>query len=241
MKNKIGWCNLTFNPVWGCRNDCPYCYARAMAKRFWKQRYMEECDYHFKLHPNWVWTGDHLTGLRDFVPTWLESNFNKKLPKSPQRIFVGSMSEIAHWREEWVEKVIEKTKLYPQHIFQFLTRYPEIYNEWIWPKNCWLGVTITREKDFERGIPYLFITSCNVTFVSIEPILEYINPGPFSNANIDWVILGAETGNRKDKIIPKKEWIENIVNYCKWNNIPIYLKDNLKEIYPEEIKMFPQK
>jgi protein gp37 len=135
---------------------------------------------------------------------------------------------------------LEKIKQYPQHIFQFLTRYPEVYDRHIFPKNCWLGVTITREKDFERGIPYLFITSCNITFVSIEPILEYINPGPFSNANIDWVILGAETGKRKGKITPKKEWIENIVDYCKRAKIPIYLKDSLKNIYLEEIKEFPK-
>jgi len=196
--------------------------------------------HHWKKHPTWAWTGDYLSGLKDFKLTFLRAQFDKKLPQKAQKIFVGSMSEIADWEDGWLEKVLEKVKLYPQHIFQFLTRYPEVYDRYIFPKNCWLGVTITREKDFERGIPYLFITSCNITFVSVEPILEYINPRPFSNANIDWVILGAETGNRKDKIIPKGEWVENIVNYCKWNNIPVYLKDSLKEIYPEEIKMFPE-
>ncbi|GAH27769.1 unnamed protein product, partial [marine sediment metagenome] len=50
----------------------------------------------------------------------------------------------------------------------------------------------------------------------------------------------AETGNRKNKIIPKKEWIENIIDYCKRDKIPIYLKDSLKDIYPEEIKEFPK-
>ncbi len=108
---------MTFNPCWGCLNHCEYCYARRIAKRFWKQRYMEECNYQFKLHPDWVWTGDHLSGLKDFKPTWLESKYAKKFPRKPQRIFVGSMSEIAHWREEWVEKVIEKVKLYPSISF----------------------------------------------------------------------------------------------------------------------------
>jgi len=239
MKNKIGWCNTTWNPVWGCLNNCEYCYARKIAKRFWKKIWMIEANHQWKEHPTWAWTGDHLSGLKDFKPTFLRSQFDKEFPKKTQKIFVGSMSEIAYWEDRWVEKVLEKVKLYPQHIFQFLTRYPEVYDRHIWPKNCWLGVTITREKDFERGIPYLFITSCNITFVSVEPILEYINPRPFSNANIDWVILGAETGNRKEKIIPKKDWVENIVNYCKWNNIPVYLKNSLKIIYPIEIKEFP--
>ena len=239
MKNKIGWCNLTFNPVWGCNNHCEYCYARKLNKRFWAKMIEVESNYHHKKLQSWALSGEELRNFHDFKPTFLNSQYYKKFPQKPQRIFVGSMSEIYYWKDEWLEKVLEKVKLYPQHIFQFLTRYPEVYDRYIFPKNCWLGVTITREKDFERGIPYLFITSCNITFVSIEPILEYINPGPFSNANIDWIIVGSETENRKGKIIPKKEWIENIVNYCKWNNIPIYLKDSLKNIYPEKIKMFP--
>ena len=40
MKNKIEWCNLTFNPVWGCNNrsECKkYCYARIFAKRFYRK------------------------------------------------------------------------------------------------------------------------------------------------------------------------------------------------------------
>ena len=240
MKNKIGWCNTTWNPVWGCNNHCEYCYARKIAKRFWAKMIEIERDYHFKKHQSWAWTGDQLRDLHDFLPTWLEAQFDKKFPKKTQKIFVGSMSEISYWEDRWLEKVLEKVKLYPQHIFQFLTRYPEVYDRHIFPKNCWLGVTITKEKDFERGTPCLFVTSCHITFVSVEPILEYISPRPFSNANIDWVILGAETGNRKGKIIPKKEWVEDIVNYCRYKDIPVYLKDSLKEIYPVEIKEFPE-
>lgn len=250
MKNKIGWCNTTWNPVWGCNNrrECKkYCYARVFAKRFGRKRAKAEykdyiCDVNSGEDVYDVLRAVDLLEqrLKFFIPTFMDSQFYKKLPIKPQRIFVGSMSEIAHWENEWMTKVLDKIKIYPQHTFQFLTRYPEVYDRYIFPKNCWLGVTITREKDFERGIPYLFITSCNITFVSVEPMLEYINPGPFSNANIDWVILGAETGKRKGKIIPKKDWVENIVNYCKWNNIPIYLKDSLKNIYQEKIKMFPK-
>ncbi|MBA7546394.1 hypothetical protein ES705_38784 [subsurface metagenome] len=247
MKNKIGWCNLTFNPVWGCKNvrGCnEYCYARIFAKRFYKK--MSDIEFEPYLHfanPEDIDNSYNVLNnrLRNFVPTFLYYKFDKKFPKKPQKIFIGSMSEIAHWEVEWVNAVLRKIKQYPQHIFQFLTRYPEVYYRYIFPENCWLGVTITREKDLERGFPYLFITSRNIIFISIEPILEYINPGSFSNANIDWVILGAETGKRKGKIIPKKDWIENIVNYCKCSNIPVYLKDSLKGIYPENIKMFPQK
>lgn len=228
MKNKIGWCNLTFNPVWGCRNNCPYCYARAMAKRFWKQRYMEECDYHFKLHLNWVWTGDHLSGLKDFKPTFLESKFDKKFPKKPQRIFVGSMSEIEFWREDWMLKVLERIKDNSRHTFQFLTKHPEVYRRYVFPKNCWLGVTITDNNYYSFEYQRFMKTNpYNLHFICFEPLLESRYTISIDLKGIDWVILGAESGNRKGKILPGLDPVLAIIRYCQKNKIPIYVKDNI--------------
>jgi len=244
-KNKIGWCDITWNSVWGCLNNCKYCYARKISKRFWNQMYRNEFNYYYKKHPGWVWTRDQLGGLWNFKPTFLESQFDKKFPKKPQKIFVGSMSEIAHWKKEWIEKVIEKTKEYPQHAFQFLTRNPEIYSKYEFPKNCWLGITITKENDFYNDIwalvKFLEINykDNNIKYISFEPLLSKIYSYKYLK-HFDWVIVGTETGNRKGKVIPKKEWIENIVDYCRDNNIPVYLKDSLKNIYPAEIKEFPE-
>ena len=240
MKNKIGWCSMTWNPVRGCLNNCEYCYARIIAKRFWIEMYNIELKHYYKKHPTWAWTGDHLSGLKDFKPTFLEAQFDKKLPDSSQKIFVGSMSEIYYWEPEWIEKVIDKIKQYPRHIFQFLTKHLEVYDKWIWPKNCWLGVTITREKDFDKqNNSFYFYGGNHITFFSFEPLLESINSRYLNNSYIDWVITGAETANRSGKIIPKKEWIKIIVDYCRDNVIPIYLKDSLRNIYPERIKEFP--
>ena len=40
----------------------------------------------------------------------------------------------------------------------------------------------------------------------------------FYFSKIDWIIIGAETGNRKEKIIPKKEWIKCILENAKSEN-----------------------
>lgn len=206
---------------------------------------MIECDHYVKKHPGWVWTGDQYTGLIDFKQTFLESQFDKKLPRKPQRIFVGSMSEIYYWQEEWIEKVIEKVKQYPQHTFQFLTKYPGVYSPWVWPENCWLGVTITKNpKDGESGrwdyYEYKQHNKSNLKFVCFEPLLMDMQLIYFLNLEgIDWVIVGAETGRRRDRIIPKIEWVKRIIDECRMRKIPVYLKDSLKNIYPEEIKMFP--
>lgn len=250
MKNRIGWCNLTFNPVWGCLNNCEYCYARIFANRFGGRRAFWEMKYKYKNY----FMGDDISEywelknrLKDFKLTFSERKFNKKLPKKPQRIFVGSMSEIYYWKTEWIERVIEKVKQSPQHTFMFLTKYPEIYNEWVFPKNCWLGITITHIPKYEDGNRWDFNGFIrnekinNLKFVSFEPLLGDIHPYTYLNFDreIDWIIFGAESGNRKDRVIPKREWMEDIINHCKYRNIPVYLKDNLKEIYPVEMKEFP--
>ena len=247
MKNKIGWCNTTWNPVWGCLNHCEYCYARKIANFRYKRMVEIEINHYWKKHPTWAWTGDHLSGLKDFRPTFLEAQFDKKFPQKAQKIFVGSMSEIYYWKDEWLKKVLEKVKLYPQHIFQFLTRYPEVYSKYDFPKNCWLGVTIThipKYKDDNRWDFNSFIRNekiNNLKFVSFEPLLGDVHSYTYLNFDkeINWVIFGAETGNRRNKIIPKREWMEDIINHCKYRNIPVYLKDSLKEIYLVEIKEFP--
>ncbi|GAH34422.1 unnamed protein product, partial [marine sediment metagenome] len=218
MKNKIGWCNTTWNPVWGCLNKCPYCYAIKINKRFWAKMIEIERDYHFKKHQSWAWTGDQLRDLHDFKPTFLEAQFNKKFPKKPQRIFVGSMSEIYYWEDEWLEKILEKVKQYPQHIFQFLTKDPLAYLDYEFPQNCWLGLTITDNKyysfeyqKFMKANPY------NLHFICFEPLLESRYTISIDLEGIDWVILGAESGNRKGKILPGLDPVLAIVRYCQKN------------------------
>ena len=76
------------------------------------------------------------------------------------------------------------------------------------------------------------------TFVSVEPILESfldksVDGGVASL--VDWAIIGAETGNRKDKVIPKKAWIDGIVRQFHEQGKPVLMKDSLKEIWGEDI------
>jgi hypothetical protein len=47
------------------------------------------------------------------------------------------------------------------------------------------------------------------------------------------VICGQETGNRKDKIEPKREWVEDLIDQADAHQIPIFLKNNLRVIAPE--------
>jgi len=243
MRNKIGWCSMTFNPVWGCLNNCEYCYARKIANFRYKQMAEKEIDeiYGGSIDGNSLnaYYEEKKDDIKNFKPTFLYSQFKRKFPKKPQRIFVGSMSEIYYWNNRWMTDVLDKTELYPQHTFIFLTKFPEIYSMFMFPDNCWLGVTITNNKDAYSEFRIAPENKDRIFFICIEPMLDYIPIDCIDYA--DWVIIGAETGNREGKVIPKNYWVEAIVSYCRDNCIPLYLKDSLKEIYPVEIKEFPKK
>jgi len=44
------------------------------------------------------------------------------------------------------------------------------------------------------------------------------------------IIIGAETGKRKDKVVPKREWIEKIVAECDSTGVAVFMKESLRTI-----------
>nr|DAL85205.1 MAG TPA: Protein of unknown function (DUF5131) [Caudoviricetes sp.] len=59
--------------------------------------------------------------------------------------------------------------------------------------------------------------------------------------DIDWVILGAETGNRKNKVKPERAWVESIVTACRTASIPVFMKDSLVAVWGGPlVREFPQ-
>jgi len=199
VKTSIGWAEWTWNPMIGCYNNCHYCYARRMNDRF-------------KWIKNW--------NKPKFFPERLIEPYEKK---SPAIIFVGSMCDLfgPNVKEEWIYKTIEVARENPRHTFMFLTKNPERYIDFVFPKNCMLGITIVDQKAFNRyaeTIRHLSLCFKNKLFASIEPIQGPFNPDCLHL--FDLVIIGAETGRNAPQ--PSPEWIRSIDH----NNI--YYKKSLK-------------
>jgi len=155
--------------------------------------------------------------------------------KKPQNTFVCSMADLfGEWvPDEWIEEVFEACGKAPQHRYLFLTknpgRYIKLEGKEILPKgnNFWYGSTIVNE------ISEYFYSGSHNTFISIEPI-----SGAFQKCLIleaKWVIVGAETGNRKGRTIPKREWIEGVLENCRKHGVPIFMKNNLLDIWQEAL------
>lgn len=158
--------------------------------------------------------------------------------KKPKRIFVCSMADLfGGWvPDEWIEAVFDVCRQNPQHEYLFLTKNPGRYylmgSKGKLPTktdmtHLWFGTTITNN---DEGY---FFSAVHNTFLSIEPILAAFsyteNP-----IRVDWVILGAETGNRKDKYVPTKACVLNILKSCDVSNVPVFMKESLAPIVGEE-------
>lgn len=241
MENtKIDWCDSTWNPVTGCLHACEYCYARRIAERFGRK----------PLHPG-VDTLEHpyvLNGRKQpypfgFNPTFHRYKLNEYIGKQGRNIFVCSMADLfGDWVPEiWIEEIIATCEKAPQHNYLFLTKNYKRYGEHVVPKreNMWYGVSVTKESQVDSYDTFL---STAYTFASIEPILEDIKPYKHKGLFriMDWIIVGVETGRRKDKGVPKRKWIEDIVNVCTETGTPIFMKSSLADIWGEPlIQEFP--
>lgn len=111
----------------------------------------------------------------------------------------------------------------PQHVFQILSKRPKGFSRFKFPKNVRLDTSIATNADAHRIDDLLDSGLNSLKFVSIEPIHGNID---HDLLGLDWIIIGAETGNTKDKIIPEKIRIKNLTAYGKSHGILIFVKDN---------------
>lgn len=254
-KTKIDWADYTWNPVTGCKHDCSYCYARKMSARFSGDvrlnKTSEQCQCDNGLYvlekPFMTRTNRALNYPFGFEPTLHKYRFDwPEKVKNGRNIFVCSMADLfGSWvPDEWIEMVFNACDKYSQHNYMFLTkkpgRYSELYNTGRLVKrdNMWYGFSVTNNGNEGFG------AEGYNTFVSVEPLLEdleYFNIANFPIAN--WVIIGAETGNRKNKVIPKIEWIKKILAHCNKYKIPVFMKESLIPIVGQDnmIQEFPEK
>jgi protein gp37 len=103
------------------------------------------------------------------------------------------------------------------------------------PNNVWLGVSIPNYSQHWRWAEVLKIQG-KIHFVSFEPLV-HIEEYP---ENADWIIVGRLTGHGK-RCQPKPMEIQWLVDEARKRNTPVFLKNNLKDIWPGPlIQEFPK-
>ena len=169
-----------------------------------------------------------------FQPTFHPNRIDQilKLKGRGKRIFLDSMGDLfsAGVQPAWILEMIDAVRQKPEHMFIALTKWTEhltYYQEMLGdlPQNMWIGTSVTCQDDVHR-IQELRDALPDVhKLVSFEPL-----HGPIiaDLTGIEWLIIGAETGNRKGRIKPHAEWVENLQKNAESLGIPVFLKDNLR-------------
>ena len=206
IEKSIGWTDKTINPIKGmCKGGCWYCWSKPLYKRKF---------------------------LQPFVHLNLDCFF--KLPTSSRKIFLCSTHDLfGSWIPSWWRTAIfERIEEHPQHTFQILTKFPQNIDRAM-PDNVWLGCSITGDDEqWSKGFD-LYRQRVKIKFLSFEPLFQ-----PIEIIDelwvFDWIIIGRLTGHGK-KNQPEREWIQEIVDECKNSRTHLFMKDNLKEIWGEDL------
>jgi protein gp37 len=213
QRTKIEWADYTWNPIKGlCPVGCWYCYARKIYQRFKK---------------------DPKISFNLYNPGEIE-RLQSINPKPGAKIFVCSTMELFHPKvlKKWRDDIFLVIKTNPKLIFIILTKMPERIDRSM-PDNVWLGVTLegSSDSDITRAL-YLDDAKAKIKFISFEPLLE--RPWPaYIAIKYNWIIIGRLTGHGKIHD-PKREWLEEIIYYTLINHIPIFIKNNLEQIWTRD-------
>ena len=164
---------VTWNPITGCKHNCKYCWARRLAEGRLKgtRKYR-----------------------RGFEPTIHEREFKREF-KPNEFVFVCDMGDMwGSWvPDEWIVRVLEYVRRFPETTFLFLTKNPRRYGEFkdllSDLDNVILGATIETDLEVEyldwhvsdapppdarfAGMYYMHDCGFKNLMISIEPILEF--------------------------------------------------------------------
>lgn len=209
-QSSIEWTEMTWNPTTGCTKisaGCKFCYAEVMTRRLqamgiekYKDGFKKVKVHEDSLNIPYSWKGSKV-------------------------VFVNSMSDLFHPEIpfEFIQRVFDVMNDTPQHTYQVLTkraeRLYELHNKLNWSKNIWMGVSVEDERVTDR-IDFLRETNAKTKFLSCEPLI-----GPLQNmnlANIDWVIVGGESGRKARPM--SEQWVWDIKMQCQEQEVLFFFK-----------------
>lgn len=212
----------SWNPLYGCLHttkECAcadHCYASTVSSRRLNLDFRQPMYYPKR--------------LKDVTPK-----------QKPRVIFVGSMTDMMGkwWTDATIQKIIDRCQACPQHIFMWLTKNPHRYSDFTWPDNCWLGATVTSNKDEGE----YWLPNRQRLFISHEPIMgkwtPYYDGKNLSGHKNGWIIAGCMTDGQGNPHPDYPVQVEQIRELSK--TAPLLIKSPLSteprdKQYPPEIK-----
>jgi protein gp37 len=213
-RSTIEWTDATWNPVRGCTKispGCRHCYAATFAERFrGVPNHPYEQGFDLRLVPEKL-----LEPLK-----WQRS----------RRVFVNSMSDLFHEDvpDEYIVRVAQVMQAACWHTFQVLTKRSDRMRDLLHGplqfaaplRHIWWGVSVENRRHGLPRVDHLRQSPAAVRFLSVEPLLEDL--GHFDLTNIDWVIVGGESGHGARPL--EADWVRSIRRQCARAEVPFFFK-----------------
>lgn len=222
----FGWCDFTWDPVTGCKMECPFCSGRNRMSHF-------KGDIRYNMSDERI-LKDEAAGL--FILTKPLSKNKSAIPAPtgfyptlhPYRLPLAAKKwkpaniNVCHSGElfgdwiptEWILQVFEACEAAPWHNFLFLTKNPKRYRELdeagLLPtsQNFWYGTRVSEPTE-------AYVSNRHHTFICVEPLNCFANR--YTVPETDWIIIGGDENT-------KLKWIENIL--IQKGTIPLFMVDS---------------
>lgn len=234
-KTRISWCDMSFNPWWGCTKvgpGCDACYAEAWDNRVTAQgqprhwgsgiarRYFD--DKHWNAPRVW-----HRKAVSDGVR---------------RRVFCASMADVfdneveqSHRDRLW--NLIRSTPmltwlLVTKRIGNAAKMLPA---DWTAAgpgyANVWLIATTVNQEELDRDGPKLLAIPAAIHGLSVEPMLGPLDlsrlwlKNPMPSHQLSWVICGGESRQPgHEPRVMYEEWAESLRDQCQSVGIAFHMK-----------------
>jgi len=242
MSRMFNLVTKTWNPITGCKHFCVYCWSRLLVERRLRKT-----------------TRKYRVGFR---PKLHLNEFSKKFKKG-EFVFVSDMGDM--WGDfissEWIEKVLEHIRRFPNAKFLFLTKNPERYlefeDELSRMDNVILGATVETDDDAlyvehkisRAPLPSRRLRSMELVaqkiggelMLSIEPVLDFT---PFFHVKIleiaekagdFFMYIGYDNYNNKLPEPPLRKTY-SLIKTLREHGIPVYEKTLRRAWYEQHKK-----
>lgn len=250
QNSSIEWCDHTFNPWHGCIEvspGCTQCYARVLNHRYgfdnWgpskttPRRMMSEG--YWKQPVKWnAQAAANGTRPRVFCASmadWLEDH---PMLIEPRARLIQLIHDTPHldWLlltkrpEGWGDRLHEVVR-------QTHDGADVLASRWLdgdAPPNVWAGASAENQEWANKRTAHLRDIPAQVLFLSMEPLLGPIDleqaeiieaAGPAwagYNANIDWIIIGGESGHGARPM--EVDWARSLIEQCRNARVPVFMK-----------------
>lgn len=233
---KIEWCDHTFNPWRGCTKiseGCQNCYAELQARR------------NPDVLGRWGPKGTRVEASSEYWKQPIRWNHQAITAERRARVFVASMADFHEKapKPSKADTAMQRARERTYGLIEqcaaldwlVLTKRPEnVWAQWpeSWrfegpPENLWLGVTGETQQRVSERVRHLTVLSAETRFISLEPMLEpiclYWNcPKDWTETELDWVIVGCESGARRRPF--ELKWAENVLNQCHRHKVAVFIK-----------------